>query len=106
MALLNLGKRSRSEERLARIANRIVERTRSEVTRRILGLRADMSNSEARGYIRARAAVVVQREVNLVLGRERRLRPSDRRRLIGMVTDALVNGIFGEGVASGHRVAA
>ena len=106
MALFNLGMRSRSEERLAKLAKRVVERSRSEVTRRLLGLRADMSNSEARGYIRARAAVVVQREVNLALGREQRLRPSDRRRLIAMVTDALVNGVFHDGVTLGHRVAA
>jgi len=106
MALLNLGVRSRSEERLARLAWRIVERSRSEVMRRIWGLREDMSSSEARGYIRARAAIVVQREVNLALGRERSLRPADRRRLISMVTDALVNGVFREGFTSGHRVAA
>ena len=106
MALFNLGTRSRSEERLVRLTRKIVERSRSEVTRRLLGLRADMSDSEARGYIRARAAVVVHREVNLALGSEKRLRPSDRHRLIAMVTDALVNGVFHEGVVSGHRVAA
>lgn len=106
MALLNLGLRSRTEERLAKLASRIVERSRSDVTRRVLGLRADMSTSEARGYIRARAAVVVQREVNVALGRERHLRTSDRRRLIAMVMDALVDGVFGQGVTSGHRVAA
>ncbi len=106
MALLNLGARSRTEDKLAKLTRRIVERTRGEVTRRLLGLRADMSNAEARGYIRARAAVVVQREVNLALSRERRLKPSDRQRLIGMVTDALVDSIFSQGVTSGHRVAA
>jgi hypothetical protein len=50
--------------------------------------------------------VVVQREVNLALRREQRFRPSDRRRLIEMVTDALVDDVFSEGVTLGHRAAA
>ena len=106
MALFNVGTRSRSEERLSKLARRIAERSWSEVSRRILGLHSEMSSSEARGYIRARAAVVVQREVNLAFMHDRRLRAVDRCKLITMVTDALVNSIFREGVSSGHRVAA
>ncbi len=101
MGLFKLNARPRTEDRLAKLAKRIAERSRSEVVQRILGMEPDMSPCETRGYIRARAAVVVHREVDLTLARERRIRRSDRTKLISLATDALVAAVTG-----GNRTAA
>ena len=88
-----LHNRTRSEERLAKLAKRIAERSYAEVIKRIDGMVPDMSPSEARGYIRARAALVVHREVNRALHRERRLKASERAKLITLVTEAIVEAV-------------
>jgi hypothetical protein len=81
---------SRGEDRLDQLAQRVAERSRVEVSRRICGVTPEMSPAEIRGYIRARSAVVVHREVNLALQRERHLSTSERTRLIEMATEMLV----------------
>lgn len=90
MGFINWRFGAQANQQLAPLAERIAERSRSDVSRRLVGLSPEMSGAEARGYIRTRAAVVVHREVNLVLQRERRLRPADRAKLIEMATELLV----------------
>lgn len=105
MALFRLSARSRTVDRLTKLAKRITERCRSEVAQRVLGIEPDMSPCEARGYIRARAAVVVHREVDVTLERERRLGRADRARLISLVTDALVADVTSENRIRSRRAA-
>lgn len=105
MGLFRLNSRSRTVDRLAKLAKRIAERCRDEVVHRILGMEPDMSPCEARGYIRARAAVVVHREVDLTLAREKRLRRADRNRLISLTTEALVAEATDRNRTSSRRAA-
>jgi hypothetical protein len=65
----------------------------------------DMSPREARGYIRARAAVIVHREVDWTLARERHVRPSDRAKLISLVTDEIVAAVARDNWAVARRAA-
>jgi hypothetical protein len=93
MGLFNWSFRSGGDERLMRVAQRIAEQSLGEVSRRVNGLTADMSAAEARGYIRARAAGVVHRQVATAIRSDDRLRPADRARLINMATETLVLAI-------------
>jgi hypothetical protein len=76
---------------LTLFAREIAERSRIEVLRRLVGLSPDMSNAEARGYIRTRAAVVVHREVNLWMHHQHNLPLADRSKLIELATELLVD---------------
>jgi len=105
MAFFRLNSRPRTVDRLAKLANRVAERCRSEVAQRILGMEPNMPPCEARGYIRARAAVVVHREVDLTLARERRLRRADRTKLISLAMDALVAEVTGRNQTTSRRAA-
>jgi hypothetical protein len=71
-------------------AEQLADRCEPEVSRRLAGLSSGMSTAEARGYIRTRAAVVINRQVNLMLRRESSLRQSDRVELIEFTTDLVV----------------
>jgi len=75
------------------LAVRVVQRSLNEVLQRVTALTSDMSPAEARGYIRARAAKVVNREIAAAYAAEPRLRPADRTRLVALVTDSLVAAI-------------
>jgi hypothetical protein len=73
------------------LARQVAERSCIEVLRRLSGLSSDMSNAEARGYIRTRSAVVVHREVNRLMHCERTLRTTECSRLIELATELLVD---------------
>ncbi|MCH5376694.1 MAG: hypothetical protein JJ992_22240 [Planctomycetes bacterium] len=103
MGFINWKFKTRGEDRLTPLAQRIADRSRIEVSRRLVGLSPDMSQAEARGYIRTRAAVVVHREVNLVMQRERSLRPSERPKLIELSTELLVDGFLTVGAETAQR---
>jgi hypothetical protein len=79
-----------AEEQLTPLAQQVAQRSQLEVSRRLIGLSSEMSRAEARGYIRTRAAVVVHREVNLLL-QQHRLRAAERVRVIELATDLLVD---------------
>ncbi|MCL4207143.1 MAG: hypothetical protein KJ000_32075 [Pirellulaceae bacterium] len=86
------------DHELTRSAQEIAERSHIEVLRRLVGLSPDMSNAEARGYIRTRAAVVVHREVNLWMHRQHHLPPADRSKLIELATELLVDHFLSIGI--------
>ena len=105
MGLFNLITLLRKRERLTRIARRIAERSLDEVARRVVGLSPEMSLAETRGYVRARAAVVIYREVNLLLARERRIHFDDRTRLVRLATEEVVHDIVAQmAFHSGQRL--
>jgi hypothetical protein len=89
-----------AEQDLMVPAQQIAERSCIEVLRRLSGLSPDMSTAEARGYIRTRAAVVVHREVNLLMQHERGVQPSERPKLIELATELLVDHFLTVEVAS------
>ena len=93
MGLFNWSFRPGDGEQLQGLAVRVVQRSLNEVLQRVTALTPQMSPAEARGYIRARAAKVVNREIAAVYAAEPRLRPADRTRLVSLVTDALVTAI-------------
>ena len=94
MGLFPLNFRLGNDDRLRRLAERIAEQTLSDVLRRTTGLTADMSLAEARGYIRARAARVVNRAIMDICRSNRRLRRIDFSQLATLTTDLLVDAII------------
>ena len=96
MGLFPLNFRLGNDDQLRRLAERIAEQTLSDVARRTTGLTADMSLAEARGYIRARAARVVNRAVMDVCRSNRRLRRIDVSELAALTTELLVDAIIRE----------
>jgi hypothetical protein len=95
MGLFNWNHRSGKDEEFTSLARQIAVRTLDEVADRITGLSPEMSTAEARGYIRARAAKVVNREVLLVF-RGRRLNAADQSQLVAMATDAIITAILSD----------
>ena len=93
MGLFNWNFRSGDEEQLQGLAVRIVQRSLSEVLQRVTALTSQMSPAEARGYIRTRAAKVVNREIAAAYAADQRLRPADRATLLSLVTDSLVAAV-------------
>ena len=106
MGLLRINLRSKGKNRLDRAAQRLANICQREVAQRLRGLREDMSVSEMRGYIRARAAVVVHREVNQAIRQDRRLRTTDRSKLLSLVNDLLENQVVSNSRRDESRVAA
>jgi hypothetical protein len=96
MGLFPLNFRIGNDDHLRRLAERIAEETLDEVIRRTTGLTTDMSLAEARGYVRARAARVVNRAVMDVCLRNRRLRRIDASELASLITDLLVDAVIRE----------
>ncbi len=103
MGFINWKFTPRSDQRLTPLAERVAERSRIEVARRLIGLSPDMSHAEARGYIRTRAAVVVHRQVNLLMQHDRSLKPSERPKLIELATELLVERYLASSVESAPR---
>ena len=106
MGLFKWGFRSGDDEQLRGVAVRIVQRSLNEVLQRVTGLTPDMLPAEARGYIRTRAAKVVNREIAVAFSADRHLRPADRTRLAAMVTDALVSAVTEQGRRDRRTIAA
>jgi len=93
--LFNWNHRSGKDEEHRSLAKQIAARTLDEVAQRITGLSPEMSTAEARGYIRARAAKVINREVMLAF-RGHRLSTVDQSQLAAMVTDAIITAILSD----------
>jgi len=105
MGLLNWNFRSGNEELLRTLTDRVVQGCLNEVTQRTSGLLPDMLPAEARGYIRTRAAKVVNREIAVLCAADPNLRSVDRTRLAAMVTDTLLI-VVGERRRLGSRTIA
>ena len=93
MGLFDWSFRSPGEEQLRELAEWIAQRSLPEVLQRVTGLTPDMLPAEARGYIRTRAAKVVNREIAAALAADRQWQSADRTRLAALVTDALVAAV-------------
>jgi hypothetical protein len=93
MGLLQLTTLWRPSERLAEIARQIAERSQPEVSQRVSGGTAGMSAPERRGYIRARSAAVIHREVDRAMLQQPILRAADRPALLQLATDAVITAV-------------
>lgn len=93
MGLFDWTFHSPGEEQLREVAEWIVQHSLPEVLQRVTGLTPEMLPAEARGYIRTRAAKVVNREIAAALAADRQLQSVDRTRLAALVTDTLVAAI-------------
>jgi hypothetical protein len=89
MGLLQLTKLWRPTERLAETARQIADRSRQEVSQRVAGATSGMSAAERRGYIRARSAAVIHREVDQAMLQQPSLRAADRPALLQLATEAV-----------------
>jgi hypothetical protein len=96
MGLLEVFSLCLPNEHITDAARQIAARCQPELSQRVCGRFAGMSAAEKRGYIRARSANVVQREVDLALQWDRRLRAADRPTLLQMTTDAVLAAVAAE----------
>ena len=103
LQLLSLG---RPTVRLTEIAQQVAQRSQREVTQRVAGRTAGMSAAERRGYIRARSAVIIQRESAVALAETQQPRAADRAALVELATNAVIAAVSSATVTSRQRTAA
>jgi hypothetical protein len=103
MGCLQQSYESDTHQDLMVLARQIAERSCLDVLHRLNGLSSDMSNAEARGYIRTRSAVVVHREVNRWMHFGTGIRPTERSNLIELATEMLVDHFLAVGVDSAEE---
>ena len=90
----------RSESRLQSASRGIAARVRSQVWLRVAERVPAMGANESRGYIRARAALLVQREVDSLYEEDQTLKARHRRQLIDLASDELVRQIIAHTAAA------
>jgi len=90
--------RIRTSRQIKVLAGRVAHASFAPVYERLSPSAFAMNRSEARGYVRARAGAVVQREMERVLAAEGRLSPWGRSRLhqtaIASVVDEVLDLLF------------
>ncbi|MEQ8788612.1 MAG: hypothetical protein RIC55_20045 [Pirellulaceae bacterium] len=84
----------RSESRLRNASRGIAARIRHDVWQRVAERAPSMGANETRGYIRARAASLVQREVDQLYEEDRTLKTRSRPQLIDLASEELVRQII------------
>ncbi len=82
--------RVRTEKRLSAMAEEIAAHSRSTIWSRIVDATADMSRNEARGYVRARSAQVIQDAIDSYLIEHGNLVSTLRAQLVELTTNAVV----------------
>ena len=90
MGLLETILRPRTARQLQRLALQVAERSLEGVRHRLNPLAHTMTPAEARGYVRARAAAVVTREVDYALSLEGRTPTWGRGELLRQATTQVV----------------
>ena len=96
--------RQRDDHRLVAIAESVASRCRHLIWQRVGQRIPTMVPAEARGYVRARGAAVIQRHVDQALFNESRLKPSQQDRLIELATDAVIRLIESQAKATAPAV--
>ena len=98
---------ARRGRQVAMLARDIALRSRTPVKERLSAIVANMTQSETRGYVRARAAAVVQRQVDLAFVPECNLPPAARADIVRVssdqVTSLVLCDLFQEGIGLGVR---
>lgn len=88
--VLSLG----GEKKLALLADEVATNCRHAVWARVCHRVMSMSRSEARGYIRARAAVLVAREIERVQTEGARIKVSQQDRLVELASEGVIRAVF------------
>ncbi len=86
--------------RTASLARQIARRSQSDVFDRVHDLIFGMSSHEMRGYIRARAARVIRRELSSSTAAVGQLSDANRQLLTRITTECVVQLVMGEVKAS------
>ena len=81
------------EAKLADLAEQTAARTRHAVWDRVRWQVGSMGQAEARGYVRARSALVLNREIDRMIRREGAVRVAARARLIELTTEVLLQTV-------------
>ncbi len=82
--------RLRTEKRLPAMAEEIAAHSRSTIWSRIVEAASEMSRNEARGYVRARSAEVIQEATDSYLREHGTLVSTLRAQLVELTTDVVV----------------
>ena len=93
MALFNLISLITRKKRIADHAPRITQQSRQAVQRLVESRMDELSGPEMRGYIRARANLVVAQHVQAAIQQETDLQPADKDDLIHLVIEQLTDTI-------------
>jgi len=106
MSWWNIALRLRKSPNLRQLAANVADRCETRVAELVGARPAEMSTAEARGYIRARSAVLLRREVGHELRSQRSLPQRAQRRLAELAADDLVWRILTRHVPVRGRVTA
>jgi hypothetical protein len=90
--IAGLCNRSRTDQLLDRVAARSQPVAWSRVYPRVLG----MDPHQARGYIRARSALVIHREMQIATSGQKRLSPLLEQRILTMASERVVRRTLSE----------
>ncbi len=94
MDLLRFFRLSRNNsEQILEAANEVVLRVEEAVWKRVLGVASTLNRYERKGYVLARAAVLLDAEVTIALDRDARLSPRDRQQVAHSASETLLENI-------------
>lgn len=93
MSWFNVLQRLNGEARMIDLADEIASKCRHAVWARVCHRVMQFERAEARGYIRARAASIVKREIDFALEDEQ-IKPSLRPRLTELTIDSVIGLVF------------
>jgi hypothetical protein len=83
-------------DRLTEMAERVAGRSRLGVWQRVVERTATLGPTESRGYIRARAAAVIQGETDRLIEQEGAKVARQRQQIIAAATESLVETIVAQ----------
>ena len=94
MSFIERLRRMPRQPQIKAMAEQIVARSRHAVWQRVRGRVPSMGTNEARGYIRARAAVVMAREIEIELSHHQPVRTSVRSRVEEVAAELMVHVVL------------
>jgi len=79
-----------NEQKLQEAAQQVAKQARHRVWQRVNRRIACMRVAEARGYVRARASILIEREVDNIMHRSRAFKPSERQQVCRLALNMVV----------------
>ena len=83
----------RGENRFEKMAEDVAKHSREAVWLRVRDRLATLGLNEARGYIRARSAMIIHEQVDYVISEEQTVKESQRAKLIEAATESVIRMI-------------
>jgi len=103
MLILNFLVRRRTQREIARLASDVARRSRLAVWERVYHDLGHMNVPEARGYIRARSADLLQQEADAVIERHPEWSDESCQDLLAQAKDKIVHLIVGDMLKLGQN---